>query len=150
MDKTVFLSCRNSSSFLGMKLPLMEITQRALSSSSSVCVMVLMCDDVKGLGAMPVLTHISCILALSEVLLIGDELCEVKPIQKFLTMSAISGQCVYGTNAGPPLSSIKLTRGHSYGFSLFNLVRCPMSPPPSVRPNWKGRKRRPRMPFRGR
>ena len=74
VDKTVFLSCRNSSFFLGMKLPLMEITQRALSSSS-VCVMVLMCDDVKGLGATPVLTHISCALALSEVLQIGEELC---------------------------------------------------------------------------
>ena len=58
----------------GMKLPLMEITQRALSSSSSVCVMVLRCDDVKGLGATPVLTHISCTLALSEVLQIGEEL----------------------------------------------------------------------------
>ena len=87
-----------------MKLPLMEITQRALSSSSSVCVMVLMCDDVKGLGAMPVLTHISCILALSEVLLIGDELCEVKPIPKFLTWPRFQlSVSAYGTNAGPPL-----------------------------------------------
>ena len=37
-------------------------------------------------------------------------------------------ECVLGTNLGPPLPPIKLTRGHSTGFSLFNLVRRPMSP----------------------